>query len=282
MNAHMNKLKTLFSVTLSLLLLFSVEASMAQGNSQGNGNSNAGGNGKGNGQNKNIGVGNASDGIMGRLSTNKGVIYTGDPLEISVQFPRGAELITSGAVNAYVVVFAPTVVATDDADSTGSTDSTDSTDDTGSTDGTDGTTSTDGDDGTSGTDGTDGTDAGNGTADALSDPIVVPVSDTASEDATKLFEIEAVDLSTLAAGTYQLGLILTNPGGDPLVIKDWYTGLLGLIDVAGLTITDEAVDFDADGDGVVDDDADGDGLSDTDDTPAEEGSGDSDAASTTT
>ena len=237
MGRLVHSIKIVSSICLSIFLLVSVEAA-AQGNSQGNGNGNA------NGKNKNIGVGNASDGILGRISTNKGVIYTGQPLEISVQFPRGSELISEGSVDAYVVIFAPTV--TDEEDDSDTTDSTDSNSEDS-------------------TDDTDTSSDEGGTSAALSDPIVVPVSDVASEDSAKLFEMQEVDLSTLAAGTYQLGLILTNPGGDPLTIGDWYTGMLGLIDVVGLTITDEAVDFDADMDGEVDDDADGDGLSDTDD-----------------
>ena len=260
MQNFLNKTKTFLSLFAGLLLMISVEAAVAQGNSQGNGNgnSNAGGNGNGNGQNKNIGVGNASDGISGRISTNKGVIYTGDPLEISVSFPRGAELITDGEVDAFVVVFAPTVDDSDDSDSS-DTDSSDAAND----------------------ESTDDSATGNGTADALSDPIVVPVSDAASEEETKLFEVSEVDLSALSAGTYQLGLILTNPSGDPLTIGDWYTGLLGLIDVVGLTITDEAVDFDADMDGVVDDDLDGDGLSDEDDDDSDDDDDDSDSDSST-
>ena len=222
-----NKLSAIFTTILSLVLVLSAETALAQGNSQG----------KGQGNNKNIGVGNASDGIKGRVITNKGVIYTGNPLEISIQFPRGADLVTDGSVDAYVVVFAPTVSAEDDT----------ATDDSNSTNEDDSALE----------------DSG-GTSAALADPIVIPVSDSASSTTTKLFEMEQVDLSALAAGTYQLGLVLTNPGGDPLVLGDWYTGLLGLIDVVGLTITDEAVDFDEDGDGVVDDDADGDGLSDSD------------------
>jgi len=233
------KLRTVFSAIISLVLFFTAEAALAQGNSQGNANSNAGGNGNGNafGNSKNIGVGNASDGIKARISTNKGLIYTGDPLEISVSFPRGAELVTGGEVDAYVVIFAPTIAVSNDS----STD--DSSDDSSSDD-------------------SDST--GTGTANALSEPVVVPVSDSASVNETRLFEIPAVDLSTLSAGTYQLGLVLTNPGGNPLVLGDWYAGLLGLVDVVGLTITDEAVEFDSDMDGQVDDDSDGDGLSDDD------------------
>ncbi len=99
---------------------------------------------------------------------------------------------------------------------------------------------------------------------------MLPVSSDASAQTRQLFAIGAVDLSVLPAGTYQLGLILTNPGGDPLNINDWYAGLLGLIDIVGLTVTDEAVPFDTDGDGEVDDDSDGDGFSDDDDEDEDE------------
>jgi hypothetical protein len=96
----------------------------------------------------------------------------------------------------------------------------------------------------------------------LSDAVVLPVSDQANSEEQKLFEMESVDVSTLPAGTYQLGLILTNPGGDPLNINDWFKGLLGLIDIVGLTISDEALSIDSDGDGEVDDDRTGNGFSD--------------------
>ena len=102
--------------------------------------------------------------------------------------------------------------------------------------------------------------------DPLTDAIVLPVSSDASSENHKLFAMDAVNVESLPAGTYQLGLILTNPDGDPLNINDWHNGLLGLINIVGLTITDEAVDFDQDGDGQVDDDDDGDGFSDSDDS----------------
>ena len=102
--------------------------------------------------------------------------------------------------------------------------------------------------------------------DPLTDAIVLPVSADASSENHKLFAMDTVNVESLPAGTYQLGLILTNPDGDPLNINDWHNGLLGLINIVGLTITDEAVDFDQDGDGQVDDDDDGDGFSDSDDS----------------
>ncbi|MFT6056478.1 MAG: hypothetical protein ACJAS2_000753 [Pseudohongiellaceae bacterium] len=218
MSAYLKKFSTIFSVVITVTLMVSSQVVMAQGNSAGKGNSN--------GKNKNIGVGNASNGIMGRVITDKGVVYTGDPLSISLQFPRGSELVVNGDVDAYVVIFAP---AADDPSDDSESDSDSSSNE------------------------------------ALTDAIVLPVNGQASEEETKLFELEAVDLSTISAGTYQLALILTVPGGDPLNINDWHNGLLGLVHIRGLTITDEAVDFDADGDGEVDDDADGDGFSDEED-----------------
>lgn len=220
----MYRTKPLIAAMLGLVLVVGSQVGAAQGNSQGKSNGNA----KGFGKSQNIGVGNASDGIKGRILTDCAIFYTGDPLAIRVIFPRGAELITSGDADAYVVVFAPISEATDDS----SDDSTD--------------------------------DSSMGTSNVLTDAIVLSVSNDASADETSLFSIDAVDVSVLAAGTYQLGLILTNPGGDPLVINDWYGGLLGLEHVRGLTVATEAVDFDADGDCEIDDDSDNDGFSDDD------------------
>jgi len=256
----MQPIKSVISVIVGLALVIGAQVAAAQGNSQGKGNGNGNGNGnaKGFGQSMNIGVGNASDGIMARIITDRDIFYTGDPLAISVVFPRGAERITSGAADAYVVVFAPAPEADDSDD--------DSTDDS-SDDSSDDSTGDDASDDSSGDDGTAGTDT------VLTDAIVLPVSSDASADETVLFSIDAVDVSALPAGTYQLGLILTNPGGDPLVINDWYGGLLGLEHVRGLTVASEAVEFDADGDGEVDDDSDDDGFSDDEDEEDEEDEG---------
>ncbi|MEX0618493.1 MAG: hypothetical protein WDZ76_05995 [Pseudohongiellaceae bacterium] len=182
----------------SLFLALTSHAALGQGNSNGNANGNASG--------KNIGWGNASDGVMGKILTSKHIYYTGDPLQIRLIFPRGADLIADGEADAVVVFFEP------DTDTA----------------------------------------------------TVLPVSSDASEDEKVLFSLDAVDISALPAGTYQLGLILTVPGGDPLNINDWYNGLLGMIDVVGVTISDEALEADEDGDGMVDNDEDGDGFSDED------------------
>ncbi len=256
----------------ALLLIVSSSMVLAQGNSQGNSN----GNGNGNGRNKNIGVGNASDGIMGQIVTGKDIAYSGDPLDISLRFPRGADLISGGEADAYVVIFAPVVDdsnddISDDGSSDGSSSDDGSSDDNSSDDGSSDESSSDGgssDDGSS--DDSSSDDDEPGTDDSLGDAVVLPVSDEASETAVNLFSLAEVDVSILPAGTYQLGLILTNPGGDPLNINDWYEGLLGLIDVVGLTISDSQLDFDADGDGEVDDDLDGDGFSDSTEDEDEE------------
>ncbi|MEK7259108.1 MAG: hypothetical protein AAB211_04850, partial [Pseudomonadota bacterium] len=137
---------------------------------------------KGRGNGINAGAGNASDGIQGRIVTEKHVIYTGDPLNISLRFARGAQLVTSGEVDASVIIFTPEQEA---------------------------------------------------------EPIVVPVSSEASTTARKLFQIESVDVSALPAGQYQIGLVLTVPDGDPLQLSDWHNGLLGMIDVVGIRITDK-------------------------------------------
>lgn len=288
-------LKSLFTVLLTGLLLALPSMVLAQGNSNGNANSNASanagnGNSSGNGsvnsgkKNKNIGVGNASNGIMGSLITDKRVYYTGNALDISLRFARGSELIVDGSVDAYVVIFSPSVSEDDEVDTGTGTDGDDSTGGDGATGGDDSTNgdgATGGDDSSGGDSSTDGDGATGGdtttdeNSEALTDAIVLPISDDVSSESLKLFEVEAIDTDSLPAGTYQLGLILTNPGGDPLNINDWYNGLLGLVDILGLTITDEAVDFDQDGDGQVDDDTDGDGFSDA--TVDEDGNEDSDS-----
>jgi len=208
--------KPIISTMIASTLLLSSALVVAQGNSNGNSH----------GKNKNVGVGNASDGIMGSVITDKRIYYSGDALDINLRFSRGSELIVGGNVDAYVVVFSPAENGDDEVDPALNND-------------------------------------------PLTDAIVLPVSDDASSESHKLFAVDAVNVESLPAGTYQLGLILTKPDGDPLNINDWHNGLLGLINIVGLTISDEPVDFDQDGDGQVDDDDDGDGFSDSDDTASD-------------
>lgn len=270
----MRTLKTSLALAVSLFFLVAGQLAAAQGNS-GNagppdhaGNSN--GNGKALGKGKNIGVGNSSDGINGRIITAKDIFYTGDPLSISLKFTQGADLISSGEAEAWVVIFSPTPEASASDDGADDTDTASDDSDTNNDSGTDSTDSgSDQGDSTDNSDTTDDSDDVPGSDDVLTDAIVLAVSDVAGEEESTLFDIDAVDVSALPAGTYQIGLVLTNPGGDPLNINDWYRGLLGLEHLIGLTVADEALAADSNGDGEVDNDADGDGFSD--DTDADSG-----------
>ncbi len=205
-----SRLSSWLAVTASVVMLSAASFAAADDKSR------AGG--------KNDGAGNASDGIQGRIVTEKHVIYTGDPLNISLRFARGAQLVTSGEVDASVIIFTPEQAA---------------------------------------------------------EPIVVPVSSEASATARKLFQIESVDVSALPAGQYQIGLVLTVPDGNPLLLSDWHNGLLGMIDVVGIRISDKAIADDQDGDGMLDDDADDDGFSDDDDEEDDSSSGTSTSTTST-
>lgn len=94
------------------------------------------------------------------------------------------------------------------------------------------------------------------------EPVVIPVSELASTEIRRLFVVEDIDLSELPAGQYQLGLIVTIPGGDPLLLQDWYHGLRGLLDIVGIRLTDILLEDDRNRDGFIDSDFDGDGFSD--------------------
>ena len=171
--------------------------------------------GDGHGRKQNIGHNNASDGVMGQIRTNKSIVYIGDPLEIGIRFPRGAQLIIDGEVDAWLLIFSP------DAET-----------------------------------------------------IPVSVSNVASAHHRKLFTVDSVDIGELPEGVYQLGLVITVPGGDPLDLNDWYNGLKGLITVRGLTVSGMPLELDVDGDGELECDLNEDGLIDGDDEIAcEEGEG---------
>ena len=180
------------------------------------------GNGNGNGNGNNNGQGNASDGLKARIVTNQDIVYSGELLEVGVHFARGAHVITDGLADAYLVIIAPP-----------------------------------------------GPEEGTGAPVAKPVPVVVPLNQELTDIADtedgnpanrKLFEVPAVDTTEIPAGTYQLALILTSPGGDPLILDQWFNGFLGLLHIRGLTLSDEAVPADADGDGMMDCDADIDGM----------------------
>ncbi len=63
-------------------------------------------------------------------------------------------------------------------------------------------------------------------------------------------------------GNYQIALILTKPGMNPLKIEDWYEGFQGLIATSRICFAVSESDKDIDHDGEVDGDSDGDGYTD--------------------
>jgi hypothetical protein len=160
--------------------------------------------------NRNLGHNMGANHIHALILTNRHIVYDRDPLEISIRFPRGAELIAAGEVDAYLLIFQP------DAET-----------------------------------------------------VVVPVSGDVSENRRRLFRIDSMDVRQLPPGVYQLGLVITVPGGNPLLVADWYNGLRGMLAIRGMTVSNEALAIDRDGDGMIDGDEGGDGFGDT---PADEGS----------
>ena len=118
------------------------------------------------------------------------------------------------------------------------------------------------------------------TPDLEEEAIVVPVSNEASiAGEHRLFRIDQVDVSALPVGWYQMGLVLTEPGGNPLDLNQWHNGLRGLLQTIGIVVTDEWVGYDKDGDGNVDDDTNGDGFSDSDAANPSDNSSDSSSGS---
>lgn len=97
MNRMMKRMTTICAMALTLVL---APDALAQGNS-----------GNAPGKNKNLGHGNASNGVKAIIHANRHVLYAGDDaLEVDVRFPRGAELLVDGDVDAHLVVFGPEAV----------------------------------------------------------------------------------------------------------------------------------------------------------------------------
>lgn len=216
------------------------------------------------GSGNNIGQGNASDGLKARIYTNKDIIYSGESLEIGIHFARGAELVYDGIADAFLVIFPPPAPIEPTPVETGTEEPAPA--------------------------GEESPDAGGATMTPIILPLnqevaeIVEAGDSTEEETTseetsgeetptetaalepeveeeeddddgkrrKLFEVSLVDTSEIPAGTYQLGLILTVPDGNPLDVGTWYNGLLGLVHFRGLTVTAEALPADADGDGMMD------------------------------
>ena len=93
-----------------------------------------------------------------------------------------------------------------------------------------------------------------------------PVDSSIGPQDRKFFSIDIENAETLPLGQYQLGLVVTIPGGDPLDIKDWYNGFRGLLDMEGIYISDQPLPEDVDADGECDADADGDGFCEDENT----------------
>ncbi|GAB6039479.1 hypothetical protein [Endothiovibrio diazotrophicus] len=92
--------------------------------------------------------------------------------------------------------------------------------------------------------------------------IPVPLTSDIPDSVVSLVELTDLDTSQLTPGDYQLGLVLTVPGGDPLNIDDWYQGFRGLLSVERVRFSETTDPADADGDGEFDNDSDGDGFGD--------------------
>jgi hypothetical protein len=91
---------------------------------------------------------------------------------------------------------------------------------------------------------------------AISAPLPAQTADTP----VSVLDLTELDTSVLAAGDYQLALVLTVPGGNPLDVNTWYNGFRGLLSIERLRFSAGTTSSDADGDGEFDDDADGDGF----------------------
>ena len=217
MNRMMKRTITLCTMALALVLAPDV---FAQGNS---GNAPGQANAKGN---KNLGHGNASNGVKAIIHANRHVLYAGDDaLEVSVRFPRGADLLKQGEegaeseVDAHLMVFGP---------------------------------------------------------DAVWGELRLDNEAADADGSGNLFQLAENEIEALAPGVYQLGVVLTVPGGDPYNLDDWYNGMLGLVAVQGLTVAEGPIEEDANEDGFIDDDSDDDGLSDgeDDDGATDDGTGD--------
>jgi hypothetical protein len=92
------------------------------------------------------------------------------------------------------------------------------------------------------------------------------ISDYQGVGSKRLFYIQDISTSVISAGTYQLALIMTVPGGDPQIVGNWYNGIGGLLDNDAVTYSQTPVAHDYDRDGEWDDDYDRDGFYGDDDS----------------
>lgn len=76
----------------------------------------------------------------------------------------------------------------------------------------------------------------------------------------KLFYLGTIDIDELPEGQYQLGLVLTKPGGNAKNLDNWYGGFRAILDMEAIYVAATPIDSDDDIDGEHDDDTDRDGI----------------------
>ncbi len=94
------------------------------------------------------------------------------------------------------------------------------------------------------------------------------ITDYKTFNSKRLFYIQDISTSVISAGTYQLALIMTVPGGNPQLVSNWYNGIGGLLDNDAITYSQTPVARDTNRDGEWDDDYDRDGFYGDDDSEA--------------
>jgi hypothetical protein len=92
-----------------------------------------------------------------------------------------------------------------------------------------------------------------------------PVKNYSNANARRVLYIENLNSSILAPGTYQIALVVTNPGGNPANVEDWYNCFAALLDDDAILYSETSISNDYDGDGERDDDYDRDGYYGDDD-----------------
>ncbi|MDY6992100.1 MAG: hypothetical protein SVR94_05765 [Pseudomonadota bacterium] len=74
--------------------------------------------------------------------------------------------------------------------------------------------------------------------------------------------LEMPNLEVLAKGDYHLALLLTQAGGNPFNVNEWYQGFNGLLSFIRIKIAPKIDAEDQDHDGIIDGDFDNDGFPD--------------------
>lgn len=98
--------------------------------------------------------------------------------------------------------------------------------------------------------------------------VLVPAKDPNAEGdkVREIVPLSAEVMKTLPAGDYQMAMVVTKLGGDPLNVGDWYGGFKGMLGVKRVKVaaTTTPDTEDPNKTGQVTGDADGDGYPDTD------------------